>query len=560
MSKQDSKAVVFMDDDLIERLLRGDDPSKAGADANTGIARTSESGSLVEAVELASEGRLDDAIGALQEAKSDTEDSVEVRNSLGHLNFEKQDWTAAAHNYASVLEAQPNHPTAHYNLALCLERQANFVEASAQFAQALVVDPTRWQALWGRGRCSLRLGEAQNALAMFDAALSGFDVGQTPDRVLTAKAVALHQLGRFTDAGDLYDQLLRKDPESQDLLENAIALALTRQDAGRAKELSERLLKLRPESRQALEGLSSFALSRGDYSAAQHYCSRLVEVASDSYEGWFNLGLAYQKTGRLEQAASAYTEAVRIRPDATEANSNLGVVLQERGDLSGARHAYEKALQASPDSAGVLWNLALIAEREGDSAQAQHRLEKLVGLRADWQDATFRLGYLRLQSGDHAGAVDNFADCLKRRPDWLDAHVNLGLAWWKLGDLTAAAEALQRAVAGEPQNQVALQALTAIATERRDHALARETYRKLEPSNARPAELSYNLGLLLQAVGDSSGAAECYQSAVDSHPEFADALVNLGHALIAEGKEAEAKQAWGKAVAVAPELAGAFLP
>ncbi len=49
-------------------------------------------------------------------------------------------------------------------------------------------------------------------------------------------------------------------------------------------------------------------------------------------------------------------------------------------------------------------------------------------------------------------------------------------------------------------------------------------------------ELSYNLGLLLQAAGENKQAAECYQIAVDKKPDFPEALLNLGHALKAVGK------------------------
>ena len=73
-------------------------------------------------------------------------------------------------------------------------------------------------------------------------------------------------------------------------------------------------------------------------------------------------------------------------------------------------------------------------------------------------------------------------------------------------------------------------------------------------STPRP-ELSFNLGLLLQATGDAAAAAECYQSAVATKPDFPQALLNLGHALRATGREDEARQAWSKAAVADPELA-----
>ena len=124
----------------------------------------------------------------------------------------------------------------------------------------LNLDPKRWQAQAGRGMCLLHLGKAEEALACFDRALQ-----ETPnqDRSLFGKAVALHQLGRLDEASEIYRKLLPGNANSPELLGNMIAIASTRKDDNRAKELSERLLKIRPQSRHALEGLARRSVVAG---------------------------------------------------------------------------------------------------------------------------------------------------------------------------------------------------------------------------------------------------------------------------------------------------------
>ena len=159
---------------------------------------------------------------------------------------------------------------------------------------------------------------------------------------------------------------------------------------------------------------------------------------------------------------------------------------------------------------------------------------------------------------EYASAVDSFEMCLKKRKDWVDALLNLGLACWKFEDLDAASETFGRVLALQPKNSDALRALTAIAIERKDHKRAWEMRQKLTTTGERSVELSYNLGLLLQAVGEHKMAAECYQSALEKKPDFPEALLNLGHALKATGREEEAKAVWSKAVAVDPTLADKY--
>jgi len=548
--------VFFIDDDLIERLLRGD-----AAPASAKQKRPAASNGLAAAVTLASEGKLDDAVRELEAALGRGENPVEVQSALGHLRFEQQKWSEAQGHYAKVAAREPKHQTAHYNLGLCLERQTKFEEAAKEFEAALAIDPKRWQAQVGRGLCLLRLNQAEAALPCWEAAQSELRASKKPQRqddILFGKAVTLHQLGRLDEAAELYQKLLPLNPNSIDLLSNIVSLAGARKEEPRAKEMAERLLKIQPDSRVALECLASIALSRGDFSAAAQHCSQLVKTTPESYEGWFNLGVAYQKTGRLEQAAHSYREGLRLRPQAAEANANLGAALQERGDLKGARAAYEQALEGLPELPGVLWNLALAAERDGKAGETEKLLERLLAVEPERQDATFRLGYLQLQRGEYAGAVDSFEACLKKRRDWLEARLNLGLAYWKFGDLEAAAATFRAVLAINPKQADALRSLATVAIEQKNASEAREAIQKLDSLGAATPELTYNLGLLLQSTGDYNSAAECYRTTLQHKPQFSGAMINLGHALKAAGQDDQARELWSQAVAADPELAAKY--
>ena len=558
MSDSVQQNVFFVDDELIERLMRGDDLAPAGKPK-----RATKSVALARALELVSNGLLEDAIRELEQATQQGENTTDIHSSLSHLYFEQQSWEQAAAGYRKVLALDPFHRAAHYNLGLCLERMEAFEEASREFEAESQSDPLSWQSLLGRGFCLLKLGKPESALACFDTALelSGRqEKSVNQDRILTGRAIALQQTGRMEEAADLYKKLLPADPNSPGLLSNFIAVSMGRKDDARVKELAERLLKVQPDAPLALQGLTAVAISRGDYSAAVQHCSQLVKVAPDSYIGWFNLGIAYQKTGRWEQAGNAYKEAALIRPSAIEASANLGGVLQERGDLPGARRAYERVLNAAPELPGALWNLALLAEREDRLDEAESLYRRLVGVNPEWEDAPFRLGFLQLKKGKYSDAARSFEICLQKQPTALEPLLNQALAYWKGGDLRAATTTYQKILALDPSHLDAMRALTAIAIERKDANDALAAHETFAAAGGRSAELSFNLGLLLQSLGDSARAAQYYRSALEVRPEFAEALLNLGHALKASGQEQEAKQAWSKAVEASPELAAKYFP
>src|SRR5207302_3055668 len=110
MPDNSEQQVFFVDDELIERLMRGDvieDPARKKK-------RAASSSVLAKAVALATSGRLEDAIGELEGAAERGESPAEVYAALGHLRFEQKNWEEAARCYGKVAEVEPKPRTAHY--------------------------------------------------------------------------------------------------------------------------------------------------------------------------------------------------------------------------------------------------------------------------------------------------------------------------------------------------------------------------------------------------------------------------------------------------------------
>src|SRR5580698_7250958 len=113
-----NETVFFIDDELIERLMRGDTAPAPDTSNPAKKKRPAETSALATAVKLASDGKLDEAVKELERAASQGENPIEVQTGLGHLRFEQQKWDEAARSYSKVIELDPKHRTAQYNLGL----------------------------------------------------------------------------------------------------------------------------------------------------------------------------------------------------------------------------------------------------------------------------------------------------------------------------------------------------------------------------------------------------------------------------------------------------------
>jgi predicted TPR repeat methyltransferase len=154
---------------------------------------------------------------------------------------------------------------------------------------------------------------------------------------LMRTAAGLHQAGRFDEAAQLYQQILRANPRDPDAM---YALGIIHLQSGRLEEAQTSLadvLRMRPRFPEAL-------------------CSR---------------GIALMQLRRREEALACFDQAIAIVPDFVEAHSSRATALLEMNRLDDALVAFDRVLALDPKHA-ISWN------NRGNTFVAMRRLEEAV--------------------------------------------------------------------------------------------------------------------------------------------------------------------------------------
>ncbi len=240
---------------------------------------------LAAALDLRSAGLLSEALDVLG---NPGEYDAYLYSVRAEIEFELGRFQDAALSYFSVTISDPDNSSAHYNLALCLERCKRWDVASEAFRRVLLLDAGREDARLGLGACLLHLNRAEEALMIFDQC--GRDL--EPGPALIGKAVALQLLHRFDEARTPYLALLASNPNSEEALSNLIAVSIESDDLKSVRDYSLRLLEICPHSTVALQGLATVAFDGSDHPAAASYCDRLLELAPDCLDAWHNFRIA----------------------------------------------------------------------------------------------------------------------------------------------------------------------------------------------------------------------------------------------------------------------------
>lgn len=477
---------------------------------------------LLEAVMLADQGRVDQALQAAQALAVRTPQHPQVQLLLGELHRQRGDSAAALQAYgraialrpaliqahvarfeallqarqlepareaqAEMAKALPEHPQTRFAAAQLALAQGQRAQARELLRQAMRGQPDQPRMLLVAGIIELRDGKPLLAEAFF-AKASRLVPSDTAARLLHARsALALGQPSKTLSS---LQPLLDRDTAPTAALTLAGRAHLLLGQAGAARQRFEQARRQHP---QDIQLRTASAVARWQQQPGEAAQAELAAAAAEDKSPLADLALISEQLQRGQaRAALASTAQLALKPGQQGLAASLrGQILMEQRDFKAARPEFEAALREQPADFSAIGHLAVMDRLEGRPQQAQQRL----------------------------------LDFLRREP----GHVPARLA---LADV--------RAYAGAPVQEVAAPILEAI--------------------HAQPADASARLALiaLYQRQGDAAAAMTAAREAVQALPDDAELLSRLARLQLAAREPHQALATLNQAVDRQPQHLGAQL-
>jgi len=192
-----------------------------------------------------------------------------------------------------------------------------------------------------------------------------------------------------------------------------------------------------------------------------------------------NLGVALARAGRHAEAVESYRRALALEPGSGEVHYDLFFSLQALGRADEAQQELDETLRLVPDHAGALDLEGEAAMRRGDLDLAIARFRAALRANTRLAPAYYQLGNALLARGDleeaavslqAAGRLDPQLDASSRRA-FAVASGRRALERLARGDANGAAQDLRGALAAEPEDAIAANALAWILATSPDPAL-----------------------------------------------------------------------------------------
>jgi tetratricopeptide (TPR) repeat protein len=225
-------------------------------------------------------------------------------------------------------------------------------------------------------------------------------------------------------------------------------------------------------------------------------------------------------------AAGAYKQAVKIEPNMPQLWANLGIMQHQSGDFSGAILSFQTANHLNPALYVPNLFLGLDLIRTGKSASAIPYLLKAEKINKTDAQPTLALGRAYLSVRDLSAATQALTRAVTIDPKLSSAWFTLGIACLDQVEQDA------RKMSDEGKNSSYAEALFAESLAKQGrYKEADKLYREILSSQPQPPCMHSALGLSLLKQQNIDGAASEFSAEQAAHPECGLAL--LGQALIA---------------------------
>jgi tetratricopeptide (TPR) repeat protein len=312
--------------------------------------------------------------------------------------------------------------------AWSLQQQGRWADAEALYRAVIERDPDHVRALFNLGLVRVRQGALDDAVDLFGEALR-----RRPDfpEAENALGIALRLSRRHEEALAHYARALAIRPDYAEAENN---IGLTLHALGRGTEALphyQRAISLKPGYAEAENNFGAALRSLHCYDEAVTHYRRAVADRPGSAAAHNNLGVALQLVGRHDEALAQAEQALALMPDFPEAHQGRGTVLRTLGRLDEARRELERAIALAPRKAEFYRSLAE-AKRftKGDPHCAM--IEALARDMASLSEEErihlhFALGKVCGDLGEHERAFSHLVEgnALKRRQTVYDEEMVL---------------------------------------------------------------------------------------------------------------------------------------
>lgn len=338
--------------------------------------------------------------------------------------------------------------------------------------------------------------------------------------------------------GAFAESLEVRSADNDKALTGQATLAAARHDFAEALALTDRSLQVNPYSATTYAVRSDALTELGRYDQAREAVRQMLDLGP-GLDASTRASYSFELRGDVDRAREQLELAVEQATspaDAAFAQFYLGELAWNSGDLEAAEQAYGAGLEASPDDFPLLAGRAKVLAAKGETTAAAGEYRQVVE-RLPLPEHVVAYGELLEATGENEAAQEQYAVLRATQQLYAangqDVDTELALFEADHGTPAAAVASASKAYAKRPQaiftQDAYAWALHAAGRSREALPIARAAVR----TGLRSPSMSYHLGAIAAAAGDTATARVALTRALELNPAFSPLHAPKARALLA---------------------------
>ena len=223
----------------------------------------------------------------------------------------------------------------------------------------------------------------------------------------------------------------------------------------------------------------------------------------------------------------------------------LGRVLAMQKKYNESLAAFQTSIKINGNFAPAHYNSGFVCEKLGKNKEALASYRNAAKIKPDYENAFMGAGHILAEEKNYSEAVKSYSEAVRINPSRAQTYQELGSCYSELKNYNLAEQNFLKALSC-PDSTAEKNALTyynlstvMFAQDKKNEAFdfAKKAYDNKEKTSSEvKANISYNLGLLNQELGNENEAIKLYQETLNLDSNHVKANTNLGMILLAKNQ------------------------
>ncbi|AHY45490.1 TPR repeat [Rubrobacter radiotolerans] len=353
-------------------------------------------------------------LGRLEEAEACYLDALELdpewaapRMGLALVAMRRDEPFKTVHHLERAIESDPEYPEAYVELGRYYGLMGEPALAKATFERWTKRHPEDADVLINAGLTSFDAGDHAQALVFFEEALGVAEDAEQRSGARTFRANSLDMLGRYREAVEAYEEVIRDSPSWWEAHAN-LGICHARNDRpDEAEAAFRRGLAACPGSPEVRDELAAHLLAeKRSPEEALRLAEEAVALGRDEVRHLQTLAEARLACGDEAGAEETFREVLDLDPENPDAHLELGLLCDRRGESAKAEEHFMESLKSDPSNPRALYSYASIYYASGDLETAEEILVRAVSSDASYSPALSALASIRARRGEYAASLD----------------------------------------------------------------------------------------------------------------------------------------------------------